>query len=73
MRTLDGRQALLLPDLEGVDTAEQQLRITCRKGSIDPDNDRTVSSGFGWSATTDGAVLPRSRIVGYHVCCVWLP
>jgi hypothetical protein len=23
-----------------VDTAEQQLRITCRKGSIDPDIDR---------------------------------
>jgi AmmeMemoRadiSam system protein A len=40
VRTADGRQALLLPDLEGVDTAEQQLRITCRKGSIDPDIDR---------------------------------
>ena len=38
--TLDGRRALLLPDLEGVDTAEQQLRITCRKGNIDPDNDQ---------------------------------
>lgn len=38
--TLDGRKALLLPDLEGVDTAEQQLRITCRKGSIDPDEDQ---------------------------------
>jgi AmmeMemoRadiSam system protein A len=40
IRTLDGRRALLLPDLDGVDTAEQQLRITCRKGSIDPDNDQ---------------------------------
>jgi len=40
VRTLDGRQALLLPDLEGVDTAEQQLRIVCRKGSIDPENDQ---------------------------------
>lgn len=40
VQTTDGRQALLLPDLEGVDTAEQQLRITCRKGSIDPDSDR---------------------------------
>ncbi len=38
--TLDGRKALLLPDLEGVDTVEQQLRITCRKGSIDPDDDQ---------------------------------
>jgi len=36
VRTIDGRQALLLPDLEGVDTVEQQLRISCRKGGIDP-------------------------------------
>ena len=35
----DGRQALLLPDLEGVDTVDQQVRITCRKGGIDPDRD----------------------------------
>jgi AmmeMemoRadiSam system protein A len=40
IRTLDGRRALLLPDLEGVDTIDQQLRITCRKGSIDPDADQ---------------------------------
>jgi AmmeMemoRadiSam system protein A len=40
VRTLDGRRALLLPDLEGVDTVDQQLRITCRKGSIDPDADQ---------------------------------
>ena len=40
VQTIDGRQALLLPDLEGVDTAEQQLRITCRKGGIDPDRDQ---------------------------------
>jgi AmmeMemoRadiSam system protein A len=40
VRTLDGRQALLLPDLEGVDTVDQQIRITCRKGSIDPDADQ---------------------------------
>jgi len=38
--TLDGRRALLLPDLEGVETVEQQLRITCRKGSIDPTLDQ---------------------------------
>lgn len=36
----DGRQAVLLPDLEGVDTPEQQLCITCRKGGIDPEVDR---------------------------------
>ncbi len=39
VRTIDGRGALLLPDLEGVDTVDQQLRITCRKGNIDPDNE----------------------------------
>ncbi len=39
VQTADGRQALLLPDLEGVDTVEQQLSITCRKGGIDPKRD----------------------------------
>ncbi|MHB0980943.1 MAG: AmmeMemoRadiSam system protein A [Thermoleophilia bacterium] len=36
VRTDDGRQALLLPDLEGVESADHQLRITCRKGNIHP-------------------------------------
>lgn len=40
VQTADGRQALLLPDLEGVDTPQQQLRITAHKGGIDPDVDR---------------------------------
>lgn len=40
VETSDGRRALLLPDLPGVDTVDQQLRITCRKGGIDPDRDR---------------------------------
>jgi AMMECR1 domain-containing protein len=40
VRTIDGRRALLLPDLEGVDTVEQQLRICCRKGGIDPVTDQ---------------------------------
>ena len=40
VRTIDGRRALLLPDLEGVDTVEQQMRITCRKGGIDPVGDQ---------------------------------
>ena len=30
------RRGLLLPDLEGVDTVEQQLAIACRKAGIDP-------------------------------------
>ena len=36
----NGRQALLLPDLEGVETPEQQLDITCRKGGIDAGRDQ---------------------------------
>ncbi len=40
VQTTDGRQALLLPDLEGVETPEQQLRITAHKGGIDPDVDK---------------------------------
>jgi len=39
VETEDGRRALLLPDLPGVDTVEQQLRIACRKGGIDPDRE----------------------------------
>ncbi len=31
-----GRKGLLLPDLEGVDTVEEQLRITKMKAGIDP-------------------------------------
>ena len=30
----DGRRGLLLPDLDGVDTVEEQLRIAARKGGI---------------------------------------
>jgi len=30
------QRGLLLPDLEGIDTAEQQVEIACRKASIDP-------------------------------------
>jgi AmmeMemoRadiSam system protein A len=40
VQTADGRQALLLPDLPGVDTIDQQVCITCRKGGIDPERDR---------------------------------
>lgn len=46
VRTEDGRQALLLPDLEGVDTVEEQLAITCRKGGIDPRRDRYAIQRF---------------------------
>jgi AmmeMemoRadiSam system protein A len=31
----DGRRGLLLPDLDGVDTVEEQVEIAARKGGID--------------------------------------
>ena len=46
VRTADGRQALLLPDLEGVDTVEDQLAIVCRKGGIDSRRDRYTLERF---------------------------
>ena len=33
--TTDGRRGLLLPDLDGVDSVDEQLRIAARKGGID--------------------------------------
>lgn len=39
VKTGDGRSALLLPDLVGVDTVEQQIHITCQKGGIDISED----------------------------------
>ena len=35
----DGRRGLLLPDLDGVDTVDEQLRIAAQKGRIDLDFD----------------------------------
>lgn len=37
--TRDGRRGVLLPDLEGVDSVEDQLRIAAQKGQIDLDFD----------------------------------
>lgn len=34
------KTGLLLPDLEGVETIEQQVSIACQKGGIDPAQDR---------------------------------
>lgn len=36
------RRGLLLPDLEGVDTVEEQLRIACDKAGIDFDEDYNI-------------------------------
>jgi len=34
--TSDGRRGLLLPDLDGIDTPEEQVKIAARKGGINP-------------------------------------
>lgn len=36
----EGRRGVLLPDLEGVDTVEEQIRIACRKAGIEPKGGR---------------------------------
>jgi len=48
IKTLDYPQksALLLPDLDGVDTIEQQISITCQKGNIDPSKEKTIIYRF---------------------------
>jgi len=46
-----GRRGLLLPDLQGVDTAEQQVQIALRKAWIRPDEDYRLS---------------RFRVTRYH-------
>ena len=40
------RRGLLLPDLDGVDTVEQQISIACSKGRIDPDDEDLVLERF---------------------------
>ena len=44
--TADGRRGLLLPDLDGVDTVDEQLRIAARKGGIDLGSDRVRLERF---------------------------
>lgn len=40
--TNGANRGLLLPDLEGVDTVDEQLSIACRKGGIDPARDYSI-------------------------------
>ena len=40
--TRGGKRGLLLPDLEGVDTVEDQLRIACRKAGIPEDSEYQI-------------------------------
>jgi MEMO1 family protein len=42
VKSSDGRCGLLLPDLEGVETSEQQFSIACQKGGIDPLSDKDI-------------------------------
>lgn len=44
--TVDGRCGLLLPDLDDVDTVDEQLRIAARKGGIDLGSDRVRLERF---------------------------
>ena len=40
------KSALLLPDLSGIDTIEQQISVTCQKGGIDPSKEKTAIYKF---------------------------
>jgi len=40
------RLALLLPDLEGIDTIEQQLNCVCQKAGIDPAREKLIVQKF---------------------------
>ena len=42
----DTRRGLLLPDLDGIDTAEQQFSIACRKAGISPSESGIVRQRF---------------------------
>ena len=44
--TCGRNRGLLLPDLEGVDTVDEQVSIACRKGQIDPYDDDLVLERF---------------------------
>ncbi|XOB41753.1 MAG: AmmeMemoRadiSam system protein A [Candidatus Nealsonbacteria bacterium] len=40
------KSALLLPDLEGIDTIEKQISIACQKGGIDPKKEKIIIYKF---------------------------
>lgn len=40
------KRGLLLPDLEGVDSVDQQIEIACSKGNIDPDDENLELERF---------------------------
>ncbi len=44
--SLGGRRGLLLPNLDGVDTIDEQIAIACRKAGIDPDEEGILLERF---------------------------
>jgi AmmeMemoRadiSam system protein A len=40
VKATDGRQGLLLPDIEGIDSVDEQISIACQKGGIDLNDDK---------------------------------
>lgn len=46
VKTADGRAGLLLPDLDGVNTVEEQISICCQKGGINPSYDKLMFYRF---------------------------
>lgn len=42
VRSFDGRSGLLLPNLEGVDSVDEQLSISCQKAGINPTVDKNI-------------------------------
>ena len=47
------KSALLLPDLEGIDTIEKQISIACQKGGIDPNLEKITIYKFGVEKFTE--------------------
>lgn len=43
---MPSKSGLLLPDLEGVDTIEEQISIACQKGGINPETEKIVIYRF---------------------------
>lgn len=44
--TVDGQRGLLLPDLDGMNTIDEQLRIAARKGGVGLGSDRVCLERF---------------------------
>jgi len=47
------KSGLLLPDLEGIDTTEQQVSIACQKARINPEIEKVIIYKFGVEKFSD--------------------